>query len=130
MPRIPIYYGDHWESIYGVMLYPHNSEMARHHVAVNHLSVALAEMDLGNMRRVRKETPKRKKAGELIGGVVKALTVLIRADGAADHPPPSWAAAIKHAQKFYWTGARRSYRKPPNCNTSKVKEDLSKFASV
>ena len=68
MPRIPIYYGDHWESIYGVMLYPHDPEMARHHVAVHHLSVALAEMDLDTMRCMRKETPKRKKAGELRRG--------------------------------------------------------------
>jgi len=127
MPRISIHYGDHWESVYGVMLYPDSPELARHHVMIarRHASLSVpvddAEIDRCVLERAGKTYPQRNKAGVLVGQVTRALIGLIDCPDAR----PSWTAAIKYAQRFYW-----SLDDKPNVTTSKVKEHLSLFAPV
>src|SRR5262245_31660834 len=104
MPPISIHYGDYWESIYGVMLYPDDLDMARHHVAVHHLGDAPADMDLDTLTRVRAERSTRKFDGECVGEIVKVLLTLIHHH--ADRKP-SWQSAIKYASEFVRRSSQR-----------------------
>ena len=58
MREIAVYYDDVWQSIRGVMLFPNDPELARHHVAAYHINDApgvSADLQLAAMERVRAE---------------------------------------------------------------------------
>jgi len=126
VPRISIHYGDHWNSVYGVMLYPDSPELVRYHVIISRHAAGLSvpadtKVDIDVVHQAGQEYPRRNKAGFLVGQVTRALIGLIDCPDA----PPSWAAAIKYAQRFYW-----SLDEKPDVTTSKIKEHLSLFAPV
>jgi hypothetical protein len=94
-----IYYDDVWQSIQGVMLFPDDPEMARHHVAAHHLKDApniSVDLHLATMERVRAKRKNREFDGDCAGEIVKMLLTLIHhhADKAG------WQSAIEHVSEY------------------------------
>src|SRR5262249_17487247 len=99
MRGIAIYYDDVWESIFGTMLFPDDTEMARHHVATLHLQSTPSignELKPENVERMRAESKNRQFDGDCVGEIVKMLLTLIHfhADKA------SWRSAVSHVSEY------------------------------
>jgi hypothetical protein len=102
MREMVIYYGDVWQSIRGMMLFPDDPEMARHHVAAYHIKDGIsADLHRAAMERLRAERKNRQFDGDCVGEIVKVLLTLIHhhADKA------SWQSAIRCVSDYAWNNS-------------------------
>jgi hypothetical protein len=91
---LPIFYGDRWRSIEGVMRFPDDLEMARHHVAAYHLEddpSITTDLKVDTLAAMRPLARSRRFEGDCVGEIVKVLLTLIHCHS----DKASWRSAIR-----------------------------------